>query len=626
MDDTNQTPDEAPVELSEDVFAEAVDQTQALADAQAMATGDPNAPEEGGLGLTQNPDGTVSVPDPNAVAPRGPAPLHEGGGMQSFQDYAGQVAEKASSFFDRINPLNKFKRPKANLSRFTVEHNGIDEVWLEDLIDDAPRFKKAVERELILQEVDDQGNVVKERPFEGAADMRSDLFFAHTTGSDEVDVMTTDKVRPSAQLTREIMSHYVLNDDFLKTRPLTRNDSVASALATMAAQETLENELQTNLKEHAARAQMMADAESGIEDHESLLEQLRAKARELAANGQGIPDELKQLIKEHAKAKAAARKQLQSLDQQQQSAGIGMAAAQAVGNASKSAKEAAEVACSLPGHGAGADGRVNANAQIELAMKWRNNPDLFEMAKLYGRLYRDFRFQRANRVQGGRDEVVGVELGKDLELILPFELAKLGNSLLKRKFYRDYHEGALLQYETVGHAEAGSGPIIVCLDGSGSMGGQNNIWARALSMALMSVAHREKRDAAVVEFSSGGQIADWFFPKKGADPNDLTDMATHFFGGGTTILEGLERCQEIIKTVPEFKQGDIVLVTDGSCHMSERDIELRDELRAKGVRIHGVTIGMANTPYTDEMCDDTVPVYDVIGKNNATDHIIQHIT
>jgi uncharacterized protein with von Willebrand factor type A (vWA) domain len=43
--------------------------------------------------------------------------------------------------------------------------------------------------------------------------------------------------------------------------------------------------------------------------------------------------------------------------------------------------------------------------------------------------------------------------------------------------------------------------MILVVDGSYSMKGERNVWARALALTMLNVARREKRDFAFVEFS-----------------------------------------------------------------------------------------------------------------------------
>ena len=55
-----------------------------------------------------------------------------------------------------------------------------------------------------------------------------------------------------------------------------------------------------------------------------------------------------------------------------------------------------------------------------------------------------------------------------------------------------------MQYLLSGNEPLGKGPLVVLLDKSGSMDGPRDIWATALSLALLDQAHRERRPFALV--------------------------------------------------------------------------------------------------------------------------------
>jgi uncharacterized protein with von Willebrand factor type A (vWA) domain len=161
------------------------------------------------------------------------------------------------------------------------------------------------------------------------------------------------------------------------------------------------------------------------------------------------------------------------------------------------------------------------------------------------------------------------------------------------------------------------------------MFGERNEWARAVSLALLTIARREKRDAAVVEFSSPGQTASWeFLRREGVKPERILDFITHIFEGGTHIYSGLEVSRTFIDSRPEFKQADIVLITDGGDRFEELDAEIRAHFREKGVRVHGVSIGISaeDNTYLQKMCDTVVDTDNLKGANEATDHLAQVIT
>src|SRR3954447_26109354 len=521
---------------------------------------------------------------------------------------------------NRVKGLFKRTSSIPSLSAFGVEHEKLDEIILDDMVGHSHRFSEVMTTPVAI--TNDEGD---ERPYEQASNLRSDLFFAHHVGSDAVEMKKPDEVRPSAHLTTEIMRHLIRHEDFLKTRPMTRRDEVASTLATMAAEGVLMEELQTTLKDQAGLSSEAQNAEEKIRQYQEMLEDARAKAKELHDKGEAIPDELKQIIKGAIADREAAGQTLQTITGQIQ--GGLSAAGKAVDAAAAAGKELTEVYMSLPGVGVGAGQRIPPEAAIELAYKWRNADKLKRVAELIGRLERDFRWKRSNRVVGGDDIIVGVEVGAEVRKLLPHEFALLGHPVLKRKFYRDFAAKQLLQYEMIGEASASKGPVIICIDDSGSMSGPREEWAKGVALALTSIAHREKRPVYIISFS-GHVTGEWNFQVKGGiDPEMATDFAMAFNGGGTDITSALKRAKKIYQTNPAFKSADIVLITDGSDHMAEDDLELKAWFAQEGVRLQGVIIGgMPTTPYTATICDDEVAVSDLTGSSEGTDRIVQGLT
>lgn len=524
------------------------------------------------------------------------------------------------ALLNRVKGLFKRTSSIPSLSAYGVQHEKLDEVILDDMLDHSHRFSDVMTSPVEI--TNDEGDA---RPYEQASNLRSDLFFAHHVGTDDVRMKSTDEVRPSAHLNTEIMRHLIQHEDFLKTRPMTRRDDVASTLATMAAEGVLMEELQTTLKDQAELASQAQNEEEKIRQYQEMLEKARAEAKELHDKGEAIPDELKQVVKDAIAGREQAGDTLETIAGEIKP-GSGQVES-AVGAAVAAGKELADVYMSLPGVGIGAGQRIPPEAAIELAYKWRNADKLKRVAELIGRLERDFRWKRSNRVIGGDDIIVGVEVGAEIRKLLPHEFALFGHPVLKRKFYRDFAAKQLLQYEMIGEASASKGPVIICIDDSGSMSGPREEWAKGVALALTSIAHREKREVYIISFS-GYVSGEWHFKVKGGiDPELATDFAMSFNGGGTDITEALKRAKEVYLTMPAFKTADIVLITDGSDYMEEDDLELKAWFAQEGVRLQGVVIGgMPTTPYTATICDDEVAVSDLTGSSEATDRIVQGLT
>lgn len=532
--------------------------------------------------------------------------------------------------------LDLFKRTKKlpELSDSVVKHDRLDDGVLEDMTERASHFRGAMYQspEIDLDNLtDDEGKAIELTDEERAKamayvaweDLFGDTFRALHTLS-EPELKGQDEIKPSRDLNRRILQQITASEKFQAMRPDTRHDEIAAAFATINMSDGLRESLQEEMKEMVVGAKRMAEQEQQITGAQEQLEAMRKAVEE---QGGEATQQQKEAMKQASSEKTQARQELAEQQAEQQQKGMAVGAIEAIDKALEGAQEATDAIGSLPGTEKGTGQKLSPDEMIELAQKWKENPELFDMAKMVGRMQRDIRYRRTNRVVGGREEIIDVKLGDDLPLLLPSEKVKLRHPLLRRDFMRRYYERSLVQYETRGYAEAGRGPIIVCLDGSGSMGGMPNVWARSLAISFIAIAKREKRDAAAVEFSSAGQQKRWdFFAKEPINPLRIVDFASHMFNGGTDITGGVEKAKELIDLVPEFKTADIVLMTDGQDYYQEDDEKLREELRARGVRLHGVAIGMRSNAYLEEMCEETVAAWDLAGSNDATQHLAEAIS
>jgi uncharacterized protein with von Willebrand factor type A (vWA) domain len=200
------------------------------------------------------------------------------------------------------------------------------------------------------------------------------------------------------------------------------------------------------------------------------------------------------------------------------------------------------------------------------------------------------------------------------------------DDLTELEFMRRFQEHSLLQYAQRGTEEAGFGPLIILRDESSSMNGQRNIWAQAVTLALVAIARKEHRDCIVIAYASSGEQAMWKFGHRSMfDPTAIVEMASHFFNGGTDATPAIAMALRETDSM-EFNKADLVLITDGEDKFRDDDIALRDKLQSRGIRTHGVTIGMAATKYQEEMCDTLVSAYDLTGANDATSALAANIS
>ena len=130
--------------------------------------------------------------------------------------------------------------------------------------------------------------------------------------------------------------------------------------------------------------------------------------------------------------------------------------------------------------------------KIHLAQRLQASPKLQAIAELAGKKIAIAAKMQRSKVKEGRTEIIGVTTGNDLTRLLPCELVKLTEPALFPIFAKGYIERSLLQRELISREPLARGPVIICLDSSGSMAGKEEIWSKAIALAGDHVVNGQK--------------------------------------------------------------------------------------------------------------------------------------
>jgi uncharacterized protein with von Willebrand factor type A (vWA) domain len=204
--------------------------------------------------------------------------------------------------------------------------------------------------------------------------------------------------------------------------------------------------------------------------------------------------------------------------------------------------------------------------RLNLVDRITRNNRLRQVADLVGRFRNLARSKQKDKVKKERDEIHSIKTGADLEHVLPQELAALRHPTLRLDFYRKYTERSLLQYDLKTREPKRRGPIIACIDISGSMSGQPLDWAIAVALGLVDTATRQKRRSKVIFFDTQVKKEIEFKPGE-RDIHKIMDIAETDTAGGTDYEPALLAAQKTIDAI-NYKNADIVMVTDGYCDVS----------------------------------------------------------
>ncbi len=272
-----------------------------------------------------------------------------------------------------------------------------------------------------------------------------------------------------------------------------------------------------------------------------------------------------------AEAEAVGQAAVEMLKQgeQQLEKSITKIAAQAAEDA-RDMKEAMD-ACAGWGREAGQVSNGTAGREIlEVAHLLQEQPRLKEIVKMAGRFTRIVLQKKRRKVMHQSLEITEIEVGNDLSRVLPGELVTLADPDRKLDFYRRYLEKQLLQYRLDDRLPEGRGPLVVCIDESGSMKGSKELWSKAVALACFNLAASEHRSFGVVHFGSSTEIKVDRFPRaRQVKPDELYQSLLHFFNGGTDFETPLREAMTVLEE-SEFKKGDVIFITDGECIVSDK--------------------------------------------------------
>lgn len=229
-------------------------------------------------------------------------------------------------------------------------------------------------------------------------------------------------------------------------------------------------------------------------------------------------------------------------------------------------------------------------SDIEQLKKWvsyiSQDEGVKALCDLMGRLRRAEQTKRQELVKtvstvteyvpdiNSKEEIVGIYLGKDIEHALPQEIALLADDETAVLFDMKFVEGRLMCFEMEGmqkrsydieeevvtevEEEDKLGPIIICVDTSGSMAGMPETIAKAVTLFLATRAIAQKRNCFLINFSTGIETLDL---------SGQIGMATviaflqRSFHGGTDVGPALTHALEMMGK-KNYEQSDLLIISD----------------------------------------------------------------
>jgi uncharacterized protein with von Willebrand factor type A (vWA) domain len=222
-------------------------------------------------------------------------------------------------------------------------------------------------------------------------------------------------------------------------------------------------------------------------------------------------------------------------------------------------------------------------------------------------------------------ELTGVHYSARIERMLASEAVMLRHPVLQKLWRARHAEARLLSWEseavlvdwrpdpnalTPPQVSANEpetrerGPIILCLDTSGSMHGAPENIAKAVTVAALRAAHAERRGCKLIAFGGAGEVVEHELSLAEGGLDALMALMGQAFDGGTDVQTPIERAIALVHQ-SRWRSADLLIVSDGEFGCVPQTLDLLDEARVQhGLRVQGVLVGDRETLGLLEVCDE----------------------
>ena len=202
-----------------------------------------------------------------------------------------------------------------------------------------------------------------------------------------------------------------------------------------------------------------------------------------------------------------------------------------------------------------------------------------------------------------KEEIVGITLGKDIENALPSELALMANPDTSILFDLKYIESNLLcfdlegtqvknneyevEVETTVLEDETKGPLIICVDTSGSMHGAPETIAKAVTLLMTSKAKQNNRSCYLINFSTGISTLDL---SNDFNMERLMSFLKMSFYGGTDVAPAIKHGLTLMES-DSYKDADMLIISDFvMADLPKEIINDMEELRGKGNKFNSLVV------------------------------------
>ncbi len=230
-----------------------------------------------------------------------------------------------------------------------------------------------------------------------------------------------------------------------------------------------------------------------------------------------------------------------------------------------------------------------ALSDVEQLKKWvsyiSEDDGVKQLCDLMGRLRRAEKTKRQELIRtaltikeyvpdvNSREEIIGVDWGRDIERAVPHEISLLADEETSVLFDVKLAEGRLMCFKMEGETsrydeieeerlteveEEKAGPVIICVDTSGSMKGSPETIAKAVTLYMATRAVSHQRECFLISFSTGIETLDLSGEIGIAK---VIEFLRRSFHGGTDVNPALTHALGVMQD-KGYQQADLLVISD----------------------------------------------------------------
>ncbi len=233
-------------------------------------------------------------------------------------------------------------------------------------------------------------------------------------------------------------------------------------------------------------------------------------------------------------------------------------------------------------------------SQVEETFLQRIPYSLVQLARKIGRMGEGQQREAGKFLTAAKSDIMGITTGNDITAVMPGQLALLAQPATHDVFLYNYAAGHLQLFASASQSRGArthqDGPVVICVDTSGSMRGTPLAVARTLAIATAVIAWRMHRNVIVVKY------ADTFrYVNLGNSHSRLYELASFLpndaWGGNdeNTMFPWL--FSEVLPNFSQFNTADTLCISDfGWAHINSDTQHVIALQKQQGMRFFGLNV------------------------------------